>query len=165
MASFSCFKKEIAELLRAEFEPGASALDVGACDGKYSDLLGGYFRMDAVEIYKPNADRLLTKYLHVYNVNILGFEFYRYDLIIMGDVLEHLSVEDAQATIRYAYPRCTELMIAVPYLYVQGPAYDNTYEVHLQADLTHELFMQRYPGFKRVFGSTEYGYYLKDNAK
>jgi hypothetical protein len=85
----------------------------------------------------------------------------------MGDVLEHMTVEDGQKVVEYIYPRCKELLIAVPYLYVQDAMFGNEYQIHHQPDLTHEIFMQRYPGMQRIYVSTDgsgkevYGYYIK----
>ncbi len=61
--------------------------------------------MDAVEAYGPNL-RLLNGYRKFFRADIRGFRYDRYDLIIFGDVLEHLSVEDAQTVPDYAWPRC-----------------------------------------------------------
>ena len=82
----------------------------------------------------------------------------------MGDVLEHISVTNAKRTLAYAYPRCSELVVAVPYLYRQGAIYGNPYELHKQPELTHELFMERYPGFKILIQNDNYGYYIKDTG-
>jgi hypothetical protein len=76
--------------------------------------------------------------------------FDRYDLVLMGDVLEHLSVSDAQELIgRMSNVR--EVMIAVPFEYPQGPWGGVESERHIQDDLTHDIFMQRYPGFRAVY--------------
>ena len=77
-------------------------LDVGAGCGTYSDLLRGYgYKMDAVEIWEPyiNQYGLKNKYGWVYEENVLKMPLDvlgAYDFYILGDVLEHLSVEDAQ---------------------------------------------------------------------
>ena len=84
-----------------------------------------------------------------------------YDLIIFGDVLEHMTVEDAQAVVDYARDRCDNMLIAVPFLYEQGAKNGNPYEIHLQADLTPELFNERFPGFKPIYMSEDYAYYVK----
>ena len=50
---------------------------------------------------------------------------------------------------------------AVPFMYPQGEIYGNPYEVHIQEDLTLEVFDQRYPGFKPIFIDSKYAYYVK----
>ena len=54
MASCDIGKPEAVAWVHQEFKKGETCLDVGACDGKWSKLLGDYLTMDAVEIYKPN---------------------------------------------------------------------------------------------------------------
>ena len=119
---------------------------MGACDGKYYHLLGDYLKMDAVEIFEPNISRhqLDKLYNKVYNCDVADLEYDYYDLIIFGDVLEHMTVENAQKVLEYAKPRCKDLIIAIPYGYKQGPLYGNQWETHIQDDLTVENFVERY---------------------
>jgi len=58
------------------------------------------------------------------------------------------------------------MIIAVPYLYRQGPMYGNQWEAHLQEDLTPELFDARYPGFRIIHRPVpNYAYYVKAEGK
>ena len=117
--------------------------------------------MDAVEAYWPNAMRL-EGYREIFSVDIRNLEYDHYDLIIFGDVIEHLSVKDAQCVLDYAGPRCRDMIVAVPFEYVQGEIYGNPYEVHIQDDLTPENFDERYPGFEVLLRAAEdYCYYHK----
>ena len=50
MGSFSKGKDEAVKWIRENFEQGATCLDVGACNGKWYDLLGDHLIMDAVEV-------------------------------------------------------------------------------------------------------------------
>ena len=50
--------------------------------------------------------------------------------------------------------------MAVPYLWEQGPEFNNPYEIHLQPDLTPEIMSERYPSLKLLFGNEGYGYYI-----
>lgn len=149
MGSYGIGKAECCEWVRNNFDMDASVLDVGACDGIWQALLPEY-DMDAVEAFKPNADRIRKHniYMNVYCTEIKDYEYDWYDLIIFGDVIEHMDVETAQAVLNYAYPRCKDMIVAVPYLYEQDEIYGNPYEKHLQPDLTAELFAERYPGFE-----------------
>lgn len=165
MSSTDAGKNEIVRIIRENFSKGASCLDVGACDGKWARLLGDYLTMDAVEIFNGNisAHRLWEKYRHVYGVDIFNFEYDWYDLIIFGDVLEHLTVERAQCVLEYARPRCKDLIIGVPFLWYQGEIYGNPYERHIQDDLTDEVFRERYPGYELLLKAAHnYAYYHKE---
>ena len=163
MASYNYGKKEIVEWLHQNFKQGDTCLDIGACDGKWFGLLGDFFKMDAVEAFKPNIDRyqLEYKYNKVFNIDIRDFEYSYYDCIILGDVLEHLSVEDGQKILQYANSHCKDIIIAIPYLLPQTEIYGNKWERHIQDDLTDEIFHQRFPGYISLWQNNQYGYYHK----
>lgn len=91
---------------------------------------------------------------------LLIFEYDYYDLIIFGDVFEHLSVEDAQKVLDYAYNRCKNFIVAVPYHYVQGST-ENKWKEHIQDDLTIDNIKERYPYLKLLYGDSVYRYYIK----
>lgn len=164
MSSLNAGKKEVIEWIHQNFNRNDTCLDVGACDGKWHQLLGDYLDMDAVEVFAPNITKywLTHKYNTVYYADIREFSYDFFDLIIFGDVIEHMSVEEAQAVLAYAYPRCKDMVVAVPYQWHQDAIYGNPYEKHIQEDLTHEIFMKRYKGFKSLALFGNYGYYIKD---
>lgn len=162
MASYDYGKDQIIDWIRRNFSQGETCLDVGPCDGKWSRLLDGYLKMDACEIYYPNIlnNDLDRMYRKVYNLDICDLEYRHYDLIIFGDVIEHMSVERAQQALDYAMPRCRDLIVGVPYLYAQGALYGNQWERHIQDDLTPELFAARYPKLKLLYDTgRQYAYY------
>lgn len=163
MASLDIGKPEAVKWIKEHFKAGSTCLDVGACDGKWADLIGYYLRMDAVEIFEPNISKhnLKSKYQAVFNYDVREIKYQHYDLIIFGDVLEHMSVEDAQKVLAYAWDRCDDLLVAVPYCWVNRSHYGNPYEVHIQDDLTPENVRERYPGLKALYITPKYGYYTK----
>lgn len=161
MSSYDYGKPEICAWVRKHFPRSSTILDVGACDGKWRRLLPEYPNMDAVEAFEPNLKHL-QGYRLVFHANIHDLKYEDYDLIILGDILEHLTVDEAREVLDYAAPRCRDMIIAVPFLYEQGAIYGNPYEVHIQDDLTPELFEQRYPGFDVLLDpGHNYRYYHK----
>lgn len=162
MSSYTYGKDEVCAWIRENFPPDATVLDVGACDGLWRRLLPEY-TMDAVEAYAPNVARL-TGYRAAIQADIMDYRFKWYDLIIFGDVLEHLNVEDAQALLKYSFPRCRDMIVAVPFLYPQGAIYGNPYEVHRQPDLTPAVFAERYPGLVPLIMFDGYAYYRKEKT-
>lgn len=163
--SYVTYKKEITDYLKEKFDKNASILDVGAGEGTYLPFLQDYFtNIEAIEIFKPNIDNfnLEERYNRVYNANIVGFEYDYYDIIIFGDVIEHLEINDAQNVLKYALNRCKEMIVAVPYMSTQGIEEGNVYEIHKQDDLTDEIMKKRYPYLKNVFKNEKYGYYIKE---
>lgn len=162
--SYDFYKKEIKEYLVDKYKGNAKILDVGAGEGTYRNLLYDVFKtIDAVEVFKPNIIKynLKQKYHRVYNIDIKDFKYKYYDIIIFGDVIEHLDVNEAKNVLEYAYNRCNEMIVAVPYQLKQDEVDGNIYEIHKQDDLTNEIFLQRYPFMKLLYKNDVYGYYIK----
>lgn len=160
MPSYDVGKDAVVEWIRKNFNTDSRILDVGACDGKWKKLLPEY-RMDAVEIWEPYCKNL-TEYENVYNYNIVGMIYEYYDLIIFGDVIEHMTVEEAQQVIKYAYPRCKDMIVAVPFLYPQEAVDGNPWQAHKQPELTADLFAERYPSLEVLnYAEEYYCYYHK----
>lgn len=163
--SYSFYKQEIKEYLISKFDNKARILDVGAGEGTYYNLLSDYFKeIDGVEVFKPNIMNfnLKNKYHRIYNIDIKDFSYGKYDIIIFGDIIEHLEIKEAQDVLEYAYDRCKEMIVAVPYELEQGIEEDNIYEIHKQADLTPENMKERYPMLKLLYKNELYGYYVKE---
>ena len=160
MPSYDLGKDLVVKWIRKNFEKSSLILDVGACDGKWKKSLPEY-TMDAVEVWKPYCDALVPMYRNVFNADIIDFSYGYYELIIFGDVIEHMTIENAQKVLEYAKPRCKDLIIAVPYLYKQGPLYGNKWEEHIQNDLTPENFIERYGEYDIIWQAGNYCYYCK----
>lgn len=147
---------KVRTIVENEFTPSASILDVGAGKGKYRLLLPEYSWVDAVEIWEPYVTgfQLREMYRSVYERDIheVAEEFFharvKYDLVIMGDVLEHLDVGAARRVITWLKPVASEIIIVVPYEYAQGEEHGNPYQEHKQPDLTVENMHERYPDLR-----------------
>lgn len=163
--SYNWGKDEVREYLKNKFKGNAKILDVGAGCGTYWNLLHNDFKLiDAVEVFKPNIEKykLKQKYHRVYNMNIKEFKYENYDIIIFGDIIEHLDVKEAQEVLKYALNRCKEVIVAVPYELEQDEVDGNVHEIHKQPDLTPEIMKERYSYLKLLFNNDVYGYYVKE---
>jgi len=160
--SYGKFKYEVRDKIKSVFNPETEILDVGAGSGVYSDLLWDTHKnLDALEIF-PNYIQMFElekRYRSVIQADINHFNFDGYELLIMGDILEHLTVEDAQKILSKIKSNNQGVMIAVPYLYEQGEEFGNIHETHLQPDLTPEVMLERYPELTLLYGDENYGYY------
>ena len=169
--SYPLYKDSVRNWFLENVPFDCNILDIGAGCGTYSDLLRGYgYKMDAVEIWEPYITQydLKNKYHWVYEENILNIPFNileAYDLYILGDVLEHLSVEDAQWLLKYLRLKGKKFLVAVPYQMEQGEHEGNKYEIHLQPDLTPEIMKKRYPDLELLYGNEFYGYYINKKQK
>ena len=135
-------------------------LDVGAGWGKYRKLLPE-FRMDAVEIWQPYVEQenLQQLYRTVYVMDICDFGNAWYDIIILGDVLEHIDRERAIKLVEKLRKQCLQMYLVIPYQYHQGVVHDNKYEIHLQDDLTDSLIQELY-GLKLLAKDDVKGVYI-----
>jgi SAM-dependent methyltransferase len=139
---------EIKEYLCENYDDSCSILDIGCGHGFYYKLLNHHFKkFDAVEIWEPYIKEydLEKMYDNVFNINILDFDFDHYDIIIMGDILEHLSREDGIKLLHKLKDKCNELIVVVPYYLPQNEVFGNKYEIHLQPDLDDEIMSTFYP--------------------
>lgn len=138
---------EITRLVRRIVPSDQKILDIGAGWMKYRMLLAEY-TMDAVEVWQPYVDQHKPSkfYDNVHVMEAVNFRYQqRYGAVIMGDVLEHMSVNDAQAVIRAACENSDLVVVAVPFQMAQHEEEGNPYEIHVQDDLTEELMAERYP--------------------
>jgi len=137
----------------------AKILDVG---GKYGMLLKEYCSViDGIAAFEETVN-LPQYYNEIFVMNVLDFDnFKNYDVVIFGDVLEHIKTEDAQRLLSRIYDEVTEIIIVVPFLYEQDALNDNPYETHQQPDLTHEIFLDRYKGFECWGLNKRQGIYMK----
>lgn len=159
--SVDCFRSTIKAFVLQHFScPHTRILDVGvgAGAGVYADLLRShYHNLDACEVWKPYIQcfSLTEKYRHVYNENIVHFKFSYYDLIILGDVLEHLTVNDAKNMLARMSTRCRQILVTVPFECEQGVHFGKPYEVHHQDDLCPALMQQRYGSYLELVQVSE----------
>ena len=163
MASYDYGKQEVAEWIRTSIKKNSTCLDVGACDGKWHGLIGDHLIMDAVEIWEPYVAGfdLKSKYRNVFVRSIADFTYPYYDVILFGDVIEHMDVSTAQRVLEYALSHSGCVIVGVPFQYKQGAINNNPYEEHIQDDLTPELFEQRYPRFELLMrAAADYYYYV-----
>lgn len=160
--SYSLYKKEYKDHLIQKFEPFIHILDVGAGSGNYGHLLREHFpNIDGIEIHNTYFEmfNLEGKYRHMFLGDILSFDWMNYDYLILGDIIEHLDVKDAQNLLNELHMNDKYFMVSVPYMMQQGIEYNNLYEVHIQDDLTHEIVLERYPMLKLLWKDSHYGYY------
>lgn len=131
-------------------------LDMGAGRGTYADLLCDLVEtIDGVEIWQPYIDEfdLTNKYDHLYNEDIRNFEpkVDDYDLVIFGDVLEHMTQQESLLVWTNAMDYSKAGLISVPIIhYPQGAEYGNPHEVHVQEHLTPDHVMETYGPFGDV---------------
>ncbi len=144
------FDEHIYKYISGKLAEHATMLDIGGGDGKWAHVLGSYLRdIDCVEVFEPYVERYNLKemYRNVYVQNFLDFDFEHYNIVVMGDVFEHVTQEQAFEWLTKVRDKVDEIIIVVPFEYVQDwdGVYENVYGHHHQPDLTPTNMLERYP--------------------
>lgn len=127
----------------AEHAP-ASILDVGAGAGTYPRLLAElvpHARFTGIEVHEPyrtmfDLDRL---YHELIMEDARDATWPDVDVVILGDVIEHMAVKDARTLWKRARTHAAKaVFVSLPIVpWPQGPMYGNDHEEHLH-DWTHD---------------------------
>lgn len=117
-----------------------TVVDVGAGCGTYAEVVRAHSpwkgRWAAIEAWEPYVGRFGLHGLYdtvvVADARQLVASFYRADLVIAGDVLEHMPRADAVRLLDRIRARATSLIVSIPVLHLdQGAVYDNPHERHV----------------------------------
>jgi predicted TPR repeat methyltransferase len=127
----------------SKLEP-KSVLDVGAGAGVYGKMarsLPSVIRLDAIEIWEPYINKFALPYIYdtIYKADAREHEDFDYDVVIFGDVLEHMTREEAVALYDKARAQARAVIFSIPIIHLpQGPYEGNPYETHVEEDWTHD---------------------------
>lgn len=142
-------KQWIMNQIQTHVQP-KSVLDVGVGAGIYGGLLRVYAPdavVDGVEIWEPYVEMfgLRNKYKNLYVQDVRKMDKFGYDLVIMGDVLEHMSEEDAVALWEKVSKQAKWAILSVPIIHhPQGIEFGNPYEVHVEEDWNVERVLSSF---------------------
>jgi 2-polyprenyl-3-methyl-5-hydroxy-6-metoxy-1,4-benzoquinol methylase len=163
-SSYPYFKRQIKEYLISKYDRTATVLDIGCGCGTYYYLLKDHFdKIDGIEgdseiIKEAQLESLYNK---VFNVDACDFKFDYYDIITMGDCLEHIEYNKAYELVNNLCKRCKELIIVIPYNLPMEEAPGKPYSSHKQSDLAPDNMENRYPMLKLLFANQYIGVYKK----
>lgn len=144
----------------------STVLDVGAGRGAYPTVLYPFLpnlKFDAVEVWEPYVERfgLKNKYQNVYVVDAREHENYAYDLVIFGDVLEHMPKKDAIALWNRVSKQAKFALISIPIVHMPQDEIDgNPYEVHEEEDWSVETVLEEFKGIVEYKAFTETGVFI-----
>jgi SAM-dependent methyltransferase len=143
-------------------------LDVGPGVGTYVDLLRPLLpdsHWTGLEIHRPYVERfeLTDRYDDVSVGDVRSFDWRAqgdWDLVIFGDVLEHLDVPDARLAWCRALRASGHVLASLPIVdYPQGECEGNVHECH-RASYHHDLVTSAFPGIVRHATGRQIGVYL-----
>jgi predicted TPR repeat methyltransferase len=142
-----------------------TVVDIGPGSGTYVKLI----REDAqccvdatwigVEIWKPYIEefKLESRYNQVLNQDVRTVDWVALgpDVVIAGDVLEHMTKQDAVALVDRILQVSKTLIVSIPIRHMPQDehAYPNPHEAHIKDDWSHEEVM------------STWGHYIKDSYR
>jgi len=128
--------KEIVGLIKP-----ANVLDIGAGAGKYGVLIKKIIPTTetiAVEIESDYVNRFSLNdiYDQVWNMDVMGIispKYYEqnFDLVVIGDIIEHLRKSNGLDLINYLVYRSKWILIEFPHHYLQNAVEGYTSEAHI----------------------------------
>jgi hypothetical protein len=156
-----------------------TVLDVGAGKGTYKRLCDGFIvykdiqplspiftdaEWTAVEVWEPYIKEYELEYLYDKVINsdarLVQKSLDNYDLAFAGDVLEHMTKDDAIRLVKTLSKKCKILIISIPLGYhPQGEHNSNPFEVHIKDDWTHQEFISTFPDIKKFSVDDDIGVY------
>lgn len=134
-----------------------TVLDVGTGAGVYADMLRNSYEHDVhitgIEAWHAYYDRfgLLAKYDAMSLRDARWVTNWRYDLVIFGDVMEHMRKPDAIRMWDKAAGQAQYGIISIPIIhYPQGEEEGNPYERHVKDDWTVEEVLDSFKWIKET---------------
>lgn len=128
-----------------------TVLDVGAGQGVYLDLIrssmGNDVEVHAVEVWQPYIDQfnLTNRYNRLYAMDVRSMENFEYDLVILGDILEHMSESEAIKLWDKISKQAKYAIISIPIIhYHQDAINGNPYEVHVEEDWNTDKVLEKF---------------------
>ena len=142
-----------------------SVLDVGAGAGTYARLLADVptTGLTAIEVFAPYLETYRLREL--YDEVILGdartLALPAADVVILGDVLEHMERDEAVALwARAGVAARRAVYLSLPIVhYPQGALEHNEHEVHVVDDWDHEKVLAAFPGIGSHWTGSVVGVY------
>jgi predicted TPR repeat methyltransferase len=144
-----------------------SVLDLGAGSGNYQKMMSPETpnaSWSAVEIFKPyidhyKLDRIYNKVIHADIRQFSSLE--SYDVVIAGDVLEHMTKNEAISVVMNLLPFCKYFIISIPIVkWEQGEIDGNPYEAHVKDDWSHEEVISTFPHIQQQWKGAKIGVYV-----
>jgi len=122
-----------------------------------------------VEVWSPYIDEfsLRDKYDTIINEDVRKLNYSQignFDVAIAGDVLEHMSKEDAVQVVDKVLSISNYLFISIPIIhYPQEEVHGNPYEAHVKDDWSHTEIMETFPQIVNHKAGRRVGVYMLQN--
>ena len=156
-------KPETAEWFKQNESSITRVLDIGAGSGTYAKLIKQEFDLCkqtewiAVEAWPEYIEKfeLHTLYDRVINQDVRTLDWSNlghFSVAIAGDVLEHMTKEQAIELVNRVLNHADTLIVSIPIVYMpQDELEGNPYEVHVKPDWSHEEVMDTWGSVIKKF--------------
>lgn len=140
-------------------------LDIGPGVGTYAKLLRGpaVDRVTGIEVHAPYVEtyRLREYYDEIVVADARRASFPDCDVVILGDVAEHMTEPEALAVWdKAAHAARRAVFLSIPVVpYPQGEIEGNHHETHVVDDWDHDKVMAAFPGIGTWEVGAEVGVY------
>lgn len=142
-----------------------SVLDIGPGVGTYAKLLHDLpiDRITAIEVWEPYLAtyRLAEYYDQVIVGDARTVDFPAVDVVILGDVAEHMTEPEALALWDKSVAAAARAVyLSIPIVaYPQGHIEGNHHEAHIVDDWNHQRVLESFAGIGQYWIGTEVGVY------
>jgi hypothetical protein len=152
--------------------PISTVLDIGAGSGTYKKMFAKNKLFEdslwtAIEAWQPYIDdfRLVDLYNNVINNDVMKVDLSSlgtFDITFMGDVLEHLSKQDAVELVDRVMSVSKNAVISIPIVHwPQSERHGNPYEVHVKDDWSDSEVTETFSKYiKHSHAGEQIGVYL-----
>ena len=127
-----------------------TVIDVGAGAGIYGEITrraSPEAHIIAIEAWQPYIDQfdLTNKYDEVINIDVRNLDSFKADLVIFGDVIEHMSKTEALELWDRVAKEAEYAIISIPIVHWHQDAINgNPYEVHVEEDWHSEDVLESF---------------------
>jgi SAM-dependent methyltransferase len=129
-----------------------TVLDIGAGAGKYGRLVKEVLpdaEVTGVEIWGPYVKQFgldeIYDTVHICDARI--YPFFSYDMVFLGDVLEHMTRSEATDIWRKVSRSAKYAVVSIPIVHFpQGDFEGNPFEIHVEDHWTHDEVLEYFPG-------------------
>ena len=141
-------------------------LDVGPGIGTYSKFRQPEQVWTGVEVWAPYIKTYELESLYdqviVCDIRFLDWEKVKpVDVVIFGDVLEHMSKDDALITIERALTHARLVLISIPLVYsAQGELEGNPFEIHVKPDWSNREALESFIDWQVYILESVIGVYI-----
>jgi predicted TPR repeat methyltransferase len=163
-------KEETLRWVKEKASTISKVLDIGAGSGTYAKMLKIHHKVltecywIGLEVWEPYIEKFDLKSLYDLIINqdarkINWAEIGNVDITFAGDVLEHMTKDEAIILVDQILDHSKYLVISIPtMIYHQGEAHGNPYEVHVKPDWSHNEVKETWNQYieKSFTGSYEF---------